>query len=122
MTEQTATGSIAPYFEQFFEQIKNVHPKIDAELLIRVMLFEINLKKFVGPDIPHVHLDVSYEPGVDLHIKQEEARDKFPIEITTNKWGDGVIFSGLMGIRHIEKVCADPQIVKVTGTATPRHN
>ena len=80
------------------------------------------MKKFVGPDIPHVHLDVSYEQGVDLHIKQEEARDKFPIEITTNKWGDGVIFSGLMGIRHIEKVCADPQIVKVTGTATPRHN
>ena len=122
MTEQTTTGSIAPHFEQFFEQIKNVHPKIDTELLIRVMLFEINLKKYVGPDIPHVHLDVSYEKGVDLHIKQEEARDKFPIEISTNKWGDGVIFSGLMGIRHIEKVCADPQIVKVTGNATPRHN
>ena len=83
MTEQTTTGSIAPYFEQFFEQIKNVHPKIDTELLIRVMLFEINLKKYVGPDIPHVHLDVSYEKGVDLHIKQEEARDKFPIEIST---------------------------------------
>ena len=104
MTEQTTTGSIAPYFEQFFQQIKDVHPKIDAELLVRIMLFEINLKKFVGPDIPHVHLDVSYEKGVDLHIKQEEARNKFPIEITTNKWGDGVIFSGLMGIRHIEKV------------------
>jgi len=27
-----------------------------------------------------------------------------------------------MGVRHIEKVCADPQIVKVTGNATPRHN
>jgi len=27
-----------------------------------------------------------------------------------------------MGIRHVEKVCADPQIVKVTGNATPRHN
>ena len=73
MTEQTTTGSIAPYFEQFFEQIKNTHPKIDTELLIRVMLFEINLKKYVGPDIPHVHLDVTYEQGVDLHIKQEEA-------------------------------------------------
>ena len=46
MAEQTTTGSIAPYFEQFFEQIKNVHPKIDTELLIRVMLFEINLKKY----------------------------------------------------------------------------
>ncbi|MDC0885617.1 hypothetical protein OAR90_00815 [Nitrosopumilus sp.] len=122
MAEQSTTGSIAPYFDQFFQQIKTVHPKIDTELLIRVMLFEINLKKYVGPDIPHVHLDVTYEKGIDLHIKQEEARDKFPIEISTNKWGDGVIFSGLMGIRHIEKVCADPQIVKVTGTATPRHN
>ena len=92
MAEQTRTASIAPYFEQFFQQIKDVHPKIDAELLVRIMLFEINLKKFVGPDIPHVHLDVSYEKGVDLHLKQEEARNKFPIEITTNKWGDGVIF------------------------------
>ena len=45
MTEQSTTGSIGPYFDQFFEQIKITHPKIDAELLIRVMLFEINLKK-----------------------------------------------------------------------------
>ena len=48
MAEQSTTGSIAPYFEQFFQQIKDVHPKIDAELLVRIMLFEINLKKFVG--------------------------------------------------------------------------
>jgi len=122
MTEQTTTSSVLPYFEQFYEQVKAIHPKIDTELLIKVMLFEINLKKYVGPNIPHVHLDVTYETGVDLKQKQEEARDKFPIEISTNKWGDGVIFSGLMGVKHIEKVTADPQIVKVTGTATPRHN
>ena len=122
MTEQTTTSSVLPYFEQFYEQIKAIHPKIDTELLIKVMLFEINLKKYVGPNIPHVHLDVTYEAGVDLKQKQEEARDKFPIEISTNKWGDGVIFSGLMGVKHIEKVTADPQIVKVTGVATPRHN
>ena len=48
MAEQSTKGSIAPYFEQFFQQIKDVHPKIDAELLVRIMLFEINLKKFVG--------------------------------------------------------------------------
>jgi hypothetical protein len=122
MTEQSATDSIAPLFDQFFDQIKTVHPKIDPELLIKVMLFEKNLKEYVGPDLPHVHLDVAYEKGVDLKQKQEEGRDKFPIEVTTNKWGDGVIYSGLMGIRHIEKICVDPQIVKVTGKATPRHN
>ncbi|MBT7781040.1 MAG: hypothetical protein HN756_04200 [Nitrosopumilus sp.] len=122
MTEQTTSGSIAPLFDQFFDQLKTTHPKLDSELLIKIMLFEKNLKEYVGPDLPHVHLDVVYEKGVDLKQKQEEGRDKFPIEVTTNKWGDGVIFSGLMGIRHVEKICVDPQIVKVTGKATPRHN
>ncbi|MBA4447405.1 MAG: hypothetical protein H2B07_00720, partial [Nitrosopumilaceae archaeon] len=54
MTEQTTTSSVLPYFEQFYEQVKAIHPKIDTELLIKVMLFEINLKKYVGPNIPHV--------------------------------------------------------------------
>ena len=47
MTEQHTTGSIAPLFDQFFDQIKTVHPKIDAELLIKTMLFEKNLNFFV---------------------------------------------------------------------------
>ncbi len=63
MTEQSATSSIAPLFDQFFDQIKTVHPKIDPELLVKVMLFEKNLKEYVGPDLPHVHLDVAYEKG-----------------------------------------------------------
>ena len=121
MTEQT-TSPITTSFDQFFDQLKSIHPKIDPELLVKIMLFEKSLIDYVGPDLPHVHLDVSYEEGVDLKQKQEEGRDKFPIEVTTNKWGDGVIFSGLMGVRHVEKICDDPQIVKVTGTATPRHN
>jgi hypothetical protein len=121
MTEQT-TSPLTTSFDKFFDQLKSIHPKIDPELLVKIMLFEKSLIDYVGPDLPHVHLDISYEEGVDLKQKQEEGRDKFPIEVTTNKWGDGVIFSGLMGVRHVEKVCDDPQIVKVTGTATPRHN
>ncbi len=120
MAEETSALTTA--FDQFFDQLKSTHPKIDPELLVKIMMFEKSLKDYVGPDLPHVHLDVKYEDGVDLKQKQEEGRDKFPIEVTTNKWGDAVIFSGLMGVRHVEKVCSDPQIVKVTGTATPRHN
>lgn len=100
----------------------NSHPTIDPELIVRIMLFELNLKRYIGPDIPHVHLDVTYKEGVDIHKKQEEGRDKYPIEITTNKWNDAVIFSGLMGVRHVEKIATDPDIVKITGKATPRHN
>ena len=120
MTEQTS--ALTTSFDQFFDQLRSAHPNIDPELLVKIMLFEKSLKDYVGPDLPHVHLDVTYEKGVDLKQKQEEGRDKFPIEVTTNKWGDAVIFSGLMGVRHVEKVCSDPQIAKVTGTTTPRHN
>ena len=110
------------FFHQFFQQVVQTMPKVDPELLIRVMMFEVNLKKYVGPDIPHVNLHVTYGEGIDLHQKQEECRDRYPIEVTTNKWGDAVIFSGLMGIKHVQKVCSDPDIVKVTGRASPRHN
>ena len=114
--------SVEPFFHQFFQDVIKTNPKVDPELLIKIMMFQVNLKNYVGPDIPHVHLDVKYKDGIDLHKKQEEARDKYPIEVTTNKWGDGVIFSGLMGVRHVEKIASDPDIVKVTGKASPRHN
>ena len=123
MAEQTHNYvGIEPYFNQFFQNIVQIHPKIDPEILIKVMMFQVSLKKYVGPDIPHVNLYVYYKDGIDLHQKQEEGRDKYPIEVTTSRWGDGVIFSGLMGIKHIEKVCSDPDIVKVTGKVAPRHN
>ncbi|NND87332.1 MAG: hypothetical protein HKM23_08460 [Nitrosopumilus sp.] len=115
-------STIESHFREFLNNVMNSHPTIDPELIVRVMLFELNLKRFIGPDIPHVNLHVAYKDGVDLHQKQEEARDKYPIEVTTSRWGDGVIFSGLMGIRHVEKIASDPDIVRITGKATPRHN
>ena len=114
--------SVEPYFHQFFQDVVNTNPKVDPELLIRVMMFQVNLKKYSGPDIPHVHLHVVYKEGTDLHQKQEEGRDKYPIEVTTDKWGEGVIFSGLMSVKHVELIASDPDIVKVTGKASPRHN
>ncbi|AJM92876.1 MULTISPECIES: hypothetical protein [Nitrosopumilus] len=116
------TLTISEHFRVFLNNVMNSHPTIDPELLIRVLLFELNLKRYVGPDIPHVNITATYKEGTDLHKKQEEGRDKYPIEITTNKWGDGVIFSGLMGVRHIEKIATDPDIVRITGKASPRHN
>jgi len=114
--------SVEPYFNQFFQDVVRAMPKVDPELLIKVMMYQVSLKKYVGPDIPHVNLYVYYRDGIDLHQKQEEGRDKYPIEVTASRWGDGVIFSGLMSMKNIETVCSDPDIVKVTGKASPRHN
>ena len=114
--------SIEPYFHQFFQDVVNTNPKVDPELLIKVMMFQVNLKNYSGPDIPHVNLHVTYKEGTDLHQKQEEGRDKYPIEVTTDKWGEGVIFSGLMSVKNVELIASDPDIVKVVGKASPRHN
>ena len=119
---QTTTTTIENHFRVFLNNVMNSHPTIDPELLVRVLLFELNLRRYMGPDIPHVNLTVQYKDGTDLKRKQEEGRDKYPIEITASRWGDGVIFSGLMGIRHIEKIASDPDIVRITGKASPRHN
>lgn len=118
----STTLSVDEHFRIFLNNVMNSHPTIDPELLIRVLLFELNLKRYIGPDIPHVNLYVNYKEGIDLHQKQEEGRDKYPIEVSASRWEDGVIFSGLMGVRHIEKIASDPDIVKITGKATPRHN
>ena len=124
MYEETknTTSTIENHFRQFLNKVMNSHPQIDPELLVRILMFELNLKRYVGPDIPHVNLYVYYKEGTDLYKKQEEGRDKYPIEITHSRWGDGVIFSGLMGVKHVEYICSDPDIVRVTGKATPNHN
>ena len=114
--------TVEPYFHQFFQQVVQAMPHVDPQLLIRVMMFEMNLKDYMGAKVPHVNLYVQYKEGVDLHQKQEEGRDKYPIEVTKSRWGDGVVFSGLMSIKHVELICSDPDILKVTGKASPRHN
>jgi hypothetical protein len=95
-------------------------PHVDPQLLIKVMMLEMNLKDYMGAKIPHVNLYVQYKEGIDLHQKQEEGRNKYPIEVTASRWEDGVIFSGLMSIKNVETVCSDPDIVKVTGKVSPR--
>ena len=116
------TQGIEPYFHQFFQDVIRTLPKVDPELVVRVLLLEVNLKKYSGYSIPHVNLYVKYKEGTDLGRKQEEGRDKYPIEVTVSRWDDGVIFSGLMGMKHVQKIVSDPDIVSVTGKASPRHN
>ncbi|MGV7226236.1 MAG: hypothetical protein ACQ9CV_04870 [Nitrosopumilus sp.] len=67
------------------------------------MTFEVNLKKYVGHDIPHVNFHVTYRQGIVIPQKQKEGSDKFSTEVATNKWGDTVIFYDLMGIKLFKK-------------------
>ena len=121
--EQThEVSKLTELFSEFYQNIEKSIPKLDPQLAVKIMLLEMNLKDYVGAKKPHVNLSVQYKEGTDLGRKQEEARDKYPIEVTVNKWQDGVIFSGLMSISNVETICSDPDIIKVSGKASPRHN
>ena len=67
-------SSVEPYFHQFFQDVVRTNPKVDPELLIKIMMLQVNLKNYVGPDIPHVHLEASYKDGVD-HIKNKKRQE-----------------------------------------------
>lgn len=67
----STTLSIDEHFRIFLNNVMNTHPMIDPELLIRVLLFELNLKRYIGPDIPHVNLTVTYKDGIDYTVSKK---------------------------------------------------
>ena len=114
--------SLEPIYDQFYQHILQESPSLDPDLAIRVMQIQRSLKK-ISPtrSKPHVHLDIKYKDGVKLGKKVDEMRDKYPIQVGVNKWGDAVIVSGLMDISNVQTICSDPDIVEVKGKADARH-
>ena len=114
---------IEPMYEQLYQNIHKEIPVLDPDVAIRVMQITRSLEK-ISPtrSKPHVHLDVKYKDGVNLGAKVDDIRDKYPIQAAVNKWNDGVIISGLMSIKNVQKVCSDPDMVEVKGSVNARHN
>ncbi len=109
-------GAIEPYFYQFCQQIIQKLPNVDPELVVKTLVTETSLRKdHPTRSKPHLNLYVYYKDGVDLHSKQEEGRDKYPIQIAVSRWHDGVIMSGLVNMKNLEMIASDPDIVKITG-------
>ena len=110
-------------YEQLYKDIQEAIPVIDPDLAIRVMQITRSLEK-ISPtrSKPHVNLNVKYKDGVNLGEKVSAIRDKYPIQAAVNKWGDGVIISGLMNVKNVQVVCSDSDMVEVKGTANARHN
>ena len=115
--------NLEPMYDKLYQNISQEIPVLDPDIAIRVMQITRSLEK-ISPTRakPHVHLDVKYKDGVDLHKKVDEIRDNYPIQAAVNKWGDGVIILGLMSIKNVQTVCSDPDMVEVTGLANARHN
>ena len=105
--------SVESFKDQFYQNINRTIPNLDPYLAMKIM----RLNKELQYRPPHVHLNIEYKDGISLHYKQEKLRDDFPLQVSESRWHDCVIISGMMDVETVQKICADPDIVKITGNA-----
>ena len=110
---QIAKKRIEPFMDQFYQDILRTVPNLDPYLAMKIM----RLNKELQYRPPHVHLTVEYKKGINLNYKQEKARDDFPLQVAESRWHDCVIITGMMDVETVQKICADPDIVRITGDA-----
>ena len=117
MAQQTK-HQIEPFMDQFYQDIMRTVPGLDPYLAMKIMRLEKEL--LYGP--PHVHLNVEFKAGVDFQVKVDAARQNYHVLASVSRWNDGVILSGSMNIALVQKICSDPDIVRITGYANAAHN
>ncbi|MGI9565881.1 MAG: hypothetical protein ACR2LL_02560 [Nitrosopumilus sp.] len=100
-------------YDEFISSIGQSIPKVDVNLLVKIMYLERRL-----PDVaPRVELHIEYKPKVDPMRKQEELRAQFGFPTQTSLHGLTAV--GQINIRIIEKISKDQDIEHISGTATP---
>ena len=104
---------IEPFMDQFYQDIMRTVPHLDPYLAMKIM--RLNKELLYRP--PHVHLNIEYKDGINLQYKQETLRDDFPLQVAESRWHDSVIITGMMDVETVQKICADPDIVRITGDA-----
>ena len=111
--EQKVKHRIEPFMDQFYQDILRTVPNLEPYLAMKIM----RLNKELQYRPPHVHLKAEYKEGTYLKNKVEKIRDDFPLQVTESRWHDSVIITGMMDVEMVQKICADPDIVRITGDA-----
>ena len=110
---QVTKERIEPFMDQFYQDIMRTVPNLDPYLAMKIM--RLNKELLYRP--PHVHLNIEYKEGTNLQQKVDQGRDNYPIQIAKSRWDDGVIMTGMMDVDLVQKICADADIIRITGDA-----
>lgn len=105
-------------YDQFLIDLTRILPKIDPNFACRMMYLERKLAKESPPE-PHVALTIEYKSGVDKEAKRAELRDKFNLEVDLMDEPNKVLSMGSMFLDKISKIGSDPDIIKISGKASP---
>lgn len=97
----------------FLSNVEKALEKIDIELGLQVMLFERKM-----PDAyPMVELEIHYKNGTDIAEKISYMRDRYGFLVAGHEKNE-ILARGNMNIGMIQEISQDPQIEKLTGSAS----
>lgn len=100
-------------YDGFLSNVEKALGKIDMELALQVMLFERKM-----PDAyPMVELQIHYKNGVDADSKVSYVRDRYGFLVAGHGKNE-ILARGNMSIDMLHEIAQDPQIEKLTGSAS----
>ena len=101
-------------YSDFMGDVSQLFPKTDSNLLVNVMALE---RKF--PDMmPHVHLEVVFNEGVDINVPKYEITEKYHVQAAVHRWDKNIlVVTGMMNVGIIAEIADHKTVEKISGTA-----
>ena len=101
-------------YSDFMGDVSQLFPKTDSNLLVNVMALE---RKF--PDMmPHVHLEIVFNEGVDVNVPKYEITEKYHVQAAVHRWDKNIlVVTGMMNVDIIAEIADHKTVEKISGTA-----
>ncbi len=101
-------------YSDFMGDVSQLFPKTDSNLLVNVMALE---RKF--PDMmPHVHLEIVFNEGVDINVPKYEITEKYHVQAAVKRWDKNIlVVTGMMNVDIIAEIADHKTVEKISGTA-----
>ena len=99
-------------YDGFLSELDRRLGEVDLKLAMSIMYFE---RKF--PEIsPSVILEIHYKAKADIERKRFELRSKRGLQ--SSLLGNEVVARGNLNLKEIQEISSDPDVEKITGSAT----
>ena len=106
-------SSVETAYDDFRSNLGKILPKVDIELLLQVMYYERKM-----PDVfPSVGLEIHYKSRANVERKRDEIISRYSFQVALHG-KNGILVRGNMNTGMIQEISNDPQVERITGTAS----
>jgi len=106
-------SQVEAHYDNFQSLLQDMIKNVDVNLMLKIMYLERKL-----PDAPpRVDLDIEFKSGTNLKNKDNQLKAKYGFPSSVGEHGISII--GKMNMSLVEAIASDPDVVKISGRATP---